>query len=127
MNKLSAFEKQLMLDEITFYSICSNEDKEKILEMREMSFDDFQRLSLIASYLQLEHLHQFIWDTHAYKFAEKIGDICCGPDKSDADLSKTVLTTGRWLDDFWKNAPNDTVAYLLHEIFSNGLEKKDLN
>ena len=35
-----------------------------------------------------------------------------------------LLETGRWLDNFWKNAPNDTVAYLLHEIFSSGLSQK---
>ena len=31
--KLSSFERQLMLDEILFYSICSDEDRQKILDL----------------------------------------------------------------------------------------------
>jgi len=46
-----------------------------------------------------------------------------------ADLSEMLLETGQWLDDFWKQAPNTTVSYLLREIFSDGLknEKKKSN
>ena len=40
------------------------------------------------------------------------------------DLPEMVLETGQWLDDFWKQAPNTTVSYLLREIFSDGLKSK---
>ena len=60
--KLSSFERQLMLDEIMFYSICSDQDRQKILDQQPMTFDDFRRLSLLTDYLELEHLHKFIWD-----------------------------------------------------------------
>ena len=39
--KLSTFERQLMLDEILFYSICSDQDRQKILDQQPMTFQDF--------------------------------------------------------------------------------------
>ena len=59
--KLSTFERQLMLDEILFYSICSDQDRQKILDQQPMTFQDFRRLSLLTDYLELEYLHRFIW------------------------------------------------------------------
>ena len=58
--KLSSFERQLMLDEILFYSICSEDDRRRILDQQLMTFLDFRRLSLITDYLELDHLHKFI-------------------------------------------------------------------
>ena len=60
--KLSTFERQLMLDEILFYSICSDEDRQKILDQQPMTFQDFRRLSLLTDYLQLDYLHRSTWD-----------------------------------------------------------------
>ena len=62
--KLSTFERHLMLDEILFYSICSDQDRQKILDQQPMTFQDFRRLSLLTDYLELEYLHRFIWDLH---------------------------------------------------------------
>ena len=36
-----------------------------------------------------------------------------------------LYETKQWLDDFWKHAPNTTVAYLLREIFSEGLPRNN--
>ncbi|HIX28298.1 MAG TPA: hypothetical protein H9858_01195 [Candidatus Blautia stercoravium] len=67
MSKLDAFKKKLMLDEITFYSLCGEADRKKILNEADMSFDDFRRLSLLTDYLELNALHKFIWDMHKHK------------------------------------------------------------
>ena len=40
--KLSSFERQLMLDEILFYSICSEDDRRRILDQQLMTFQDFR-------------------------------------------------------------------------------------
>lgn len=124
MANLSKFKKQLMLDEITFYSICEDTDRQKILDRAEMTFDDFRRLCLLTDYLELTALHKFIWDMHAYKFIDDIEAIYQKCKNKDEQIPHMLLETGRWLDNFWKNAPNDTVAYLLHEIFSSGLPKE---
>ena len=124
MANLSKFKKRLMLDEITFYSICEDTDRQKILDKAEMTFDDFRRLCLLTDYLELTALHKFIWDMHAYKFIDDIEAVYQKCKNKDEHIPDRLLETGRWLDNFWKNAPNDTVAYLLHEIFSSGLSQK---
>ena len=124
MANLSKFKKRLMLDEITFYSICEDTDRQKILDKAEMTFDDFRRLCLLTDYLELKALHKFIWDMHAYKFIDDIEAVYQKCKNKDEHIPDMLLETGRWLDNFWKNAPNDTVAYLLHEIFSSGLSQK---
>ena len=89
-----------------------------------MTFDDFRRLCLLTDYLELTALHKFIWDMHAYKFIDDIEAVYQKCKNKDEHIPDMLLETGRWLDNFWKNAPNDTVAYLLHEIFSSGLSQK---
>lgn len=121
---LNDYQKKLMLDEITFYSLCSDLDKEKILGKVPMSFEDFRRLSLITDYLELTHLHQFINDTHSDKFVDEIEELYQRCEMHDEKIPDMLMETAKWLDEFWKQAPNTTVAYLLHEIFSNGLSKK---
>ena len=108
--KLSSFERQLMLDEILFYSICSDQDRQKILDQQPMTFQDFRRLSLLTDYLELEHLHRFIWDLHAYKFMDEMDELY-----------------NECKDDFWKQAPNITVSFLLRQIFSDGLKSRRKN
>lgn len=127
--KLSSFERQLMLDEILFYSICSEDDRRRILDQQLMTFQDFRRLSLITDYLELDHLHKFIWDLHGHKFMDEMDKLYQKCKDGKADLSEMLLETGQWLDDFWKQAPNTTVSYLLRKIFSDGLknEKKKSN
>lgn len=119
--KLSSFEKRLMLDEITFYSICSEADCQKILGQRPMSFKDFRRLSLLTDYLNLTHLHQFIWDMHAYKFLHSMDRIYAKCSHKDKDVAKMLVESAKWLNDFATQAPNAIVSYLLQEIFKNGL------
>lgn len=127
MKHLSSFERKLMLDEITFYSICSEADKDKILGQQKMSFDDFRRLSLLTDYLDLSFLHKFIWDMHAHKFMDEIEELYQKCENQNQAIPDMLLDTGNWLDDFWKQAPNRTVSDLLYTVFSNGLPKKETN
>lgn len=120
--KLSTFERQLMLDEILFYSICSDQDRQKILDQQPMTFQDFRRLSLLTDYLELEYLHRFIWDLHAYKFMDEMDQLYSQCKEGNEDLPEMLMETGRWLDDFWKQAPNITVSFLLRQIFTDGLK-----
>lgn len=122
--KMNAFEKKLILDEITFYSICGDHDQEMILGQAPMSFNDFRRLSLITDYLELKHLNQYIWDTYGDQFVAEADELSEKCKKQDAEIPAMLMETGKWLDDFWKQAPNNTVAYLLREIFSQGLDSK---
>ena len=120
--KLSSFERQLMLDEIMFYSICSDQDRQKILDKQPMTFDDFRRLSLLTDYLELEHLHKFIWDLHGYKFMDEMDNLYDKCKDGSEELPDMLIETGHWLDDFWKQAPNTTVSFLLRKVFSDGLK-----
>lgn len=122
---LSSFGKQLMLDEITFFSLCNDFDRSRILDKAPMTFDDFRRLSLLTDYLELKHLNQFIWDMHAHKFADEIDDLYEKCTVKGKDILGMLYETKQWLDDFWKHAPNTTVAYLLREIFSEGLPRNN--
>lgn len=122
--KLKPLEKQLMLDEITFYSICSESDRKKILDQEPMTFEDFRRLSLLTDYLNLISLHKFIWNLHAGKFMNEIEELYQKCELQNEGIPVMIMETAKWLDDFWKQAPNPTVAYLLHEIFSNGLNEQ---
>lgn len=122
---LSSFGKQLMLDEITFFSLCNDFDRSRILDKAPMTFDDFRRLSLLTDYLELKHLNQFIWDMHAHKFADEIDDLYEKCTVKGKDIPGMLYGTKQWLDDFWKHAPNTTVAYLLREIFSEGLPRNN--
>lgn len=124
--QLTHSEKQLILEEITFYSLCSEEDRRKILEQEEMSFDDFRRLCLLMDYLELRHLRQFVWDLHGYKFMPQIDALYDSCKQKGDSLPDMLLQTGTWLNDFQKHAPNATVAFLLHKIFLNGLDPKDM-
>ena len=38
------------------------------------------------------------------------------------ELPDMLIETGHWLDDFWKQAPNTTVSFLLRKVFSDGLK-----
>ena len=96
--KLSSFERQLMLDEILFYSICSEDDRRRILDQQLMTFQDFRRLSLITDYLELDHLHKFIWDLHGHKFMDEMDKLYQKCKDGKADLSEMLLETGQWLD-----------------------------
>lgn len=126
MSKSDEFKKKLMLDEITFYSICGEDDRKKILNEMNMSFNDFRRLSLLTDYLGLNALHKFIQDMYEYKFLDQIAELWQQCQEHPEFIPSMILDTGEWLDDFWKQAPNDTVAYLLHEVFENGLpQEKD--
>lgn len=122
--KLDSFEKKLMLEEITFYSICSEQDRKKLLNQEPMTFDDFRRFCLITDYLELSHLHQFIWEFHNDEFADELDALYEKCEQRDEGIQDMILKTGAWLDDFWKQAPNETVAYLLHEVFAQGLSPK---
>lgn len=122
--KKNEFKKNLMLDEIMFYSICSETDKEKVLGQIPMSFEDFRRISLITDYLELTSLHKFIWDIHGDKFMDEMEELYQKCELQTEEIPAMLMETGRWLDEFWKQAPNTTVAYLLHEIFAKGLPKK---
>ena len=124
MSKADEFKKKLMLDEIVFYSICGEDDRKKILNEMNMSFDDFRRLSLLTDYLELNALHKFIQDMYEYKFLDEIEELWQKCQNNPELLSSMILDTGTWLDNFWKQAPNDTVSYLLHEIFEAGLSKE---
>lgn len=119
--KLSHFERELMLDEITFYSICPDEDRMKILDQKEMTFQDFRRLSLLTDYLELPCLHQFIWDLHGHKFMVEMEEVYQKCRSHSSEVPQMLMETSKWIEDFLKTAPNATVAYLLQRIFSNGL------
>ena len=119
--KLSQFERELMLDEITFYSICPEEDRMKILGQKEMTFQDFRRLSLLTDYLELPCLHQFIWDLHGHKFMVEMEEVYQKCRNRSSEVPQMLMETAQWLEEFLKAAPNPTVAYLLEQIFSNGL------
>ncbi len=119
--KLSQFERELMLDEITFYSICPEEDRMKILGQREMTFQDFRRLSLLTDYLELPCLHQFIWDLHGHKFMVEMEEVYQKCRSRSSEVPQMLMETAQWLEEFLKAAPNPTVAYLLEQIFANGL------
>ncbi len=119
--KLSQFERELMLDEITFYSICPEEDRMKILGQKEMTFQDFRRLSLLTDYLELPCLHQFIWDLHGHKFMVEMEEVYQKCRSRSSEVSQMLMETAQWLEEFLKAAPNPTVAYLLEQIFANGL------
>lgn len=122
--KLNSFERKLMLEEITFYSVCSEQDRKKILDQEPMSFEDFRRLCLITDYLELPHLHEFIWDIHNEKFIDDMDALYEKCEQQDEEIPDFLRDTGTWLEDFSKQAPNPTVAYLLREIFSQGLNFK---
>lgn len=119
--KLSQFERELMLDEITFYSICPEEDRMKILGQKEMTFQDFRRLSLLTDYLELPCLHQFIWDLHGHKFMVEMEEVYQKCRSRSSEVPQMLMETAQWLEEFLKAAPNPTVAYLLKQIFANGL------
>ncbi|HIZ65809.1 MAG TPA: hypothetical protein H9809_07920 [Candidatus Blautia pullicola] len=119
--KLSQFERELMLDEITFYSICPEEDRMKILGQKEMTFQDFRRLSLLTDYLELPCLHQFIWDLHGHKFMVEMEEVYQKCRNRSSEVPQMLMETAQWLEEFLKAAPNPTVAYLLEQIFANGL------
>ncbi|MEF2877402.1 MAG: hypothetical protein U0N90_03205 [Blautia sp.] len=119
--KLSQFERELMLDEITFYSICPEEDRMKILGQKEMTFQDFRRLSLLTDYLELPCLHQFIWDLHGHKFMVEMEEVYQKCRSRSSEVPQMLMETAQWLEEFLKAAPNPTVAYLLEQIFANGL------
>lgn len=119
--KLSQFERELMLDEITFYSICPEEDRMKILGQKEMAFQDFRRLSLLTDYLELPCLHQFIWDLHGHKFMVEMEEVYQKCRSRSSEVPQMLMETAQWLEEFLKAAPNPTVAYLLEQIFANGL------
>ena len=125
--KLSTFERHLMLDEILFYSICSDQDRQKILDQQPMTFQDFRRRSLLTDYLELEYLHRFIWDLHGYKFMDEMDQLYSQCTEDNEDLPEMLMETGHWLDDFWKQAPNITVSFLLRQIFSDGLKSRPKN
>lgn len=125
MKHLTSFQKKLMLDEITFYSICSNDDKEKIIGNQTMTFDDFRRLSLIVDYLNLKYLHQFMWDMYSDRFLVEMEKLYQKCEKKGGNIPSMLMETSRWMEDFIQQAPNTTVAYLLQEIFTNGLTDEE--
>ena len=98
MSKADEFKKKLMLDEIVFYSICGEDDRKKILNEMNMSFDDFRRLSLLTDYLELNALHKFIQDMYEYKFLDEIEELWQKCQNNPELLSSMILDTGTWLD-----------------------------
>ena len=121
MGNLKSGEKRLILDEIMFYSICSDEDREKIIGKREMSFEDFRRFSLLTDYLDLEAQHKFIWDLHAHRYMDQIESVYQKCEEQDQNIPAMLDKALGWLNDFADQAPNQTVEYLLQQIFANGL------
>lgn len=119
---LNEIQRKLTLDKITFFSICSSSDREKILGLRPMTFEDFRRISLIADYLSLDSLHQYMWYRFYEQFADKLDKLLLKCKKHDNALPEELKEAGRWLHDFEVHAPNATVAGLLHEVFSKGLD-----
>ena len=70
---------------------------------------------------------RFIWDLHAYKFMDEMDELYNECKEGSEDLPEMLLETGHWLDDFWKQAPNITVSFLLRQIFSDGLKSRRKN
>ena len=93
----------------------------KILGQKEMTFQDFRRLSLLTDYLELPCLHQFIWDLHGHKFMVEMEEVYQKCRNRSSEVPQMLMETAQWLEEFLKAAPNPTVAYLLEQIFANGL------
>lgn len=126
MKRLNLFDRTVMLEQITFYSLCSTEDRKKLLGETPMTFNDFRRISLIADYLGLYSLHEMLWDLHADTFVEDIECLLEKCENHDEDIPYLLSEARQWLADFRAQAPNETVSFLLQKIFSGGLEKKTI-
>ena len=126
MDQVSLFNRDNVLEQITFYSLCSTEDRKKILGELPMTFSDFRRFSLISDYLQLHTFHEMLWDLYSDIYLDDIFDLIekC-KDKPD-DIPYILSEAKQWLVDFRTQAPNETVAFLLEKVFSRKLEAETL-
>lgn len=86
-----------------------------------MSFEDFRRFSLLTDYLDLEALHKFIWDLHAHRYMDQIESVYQKCEEQDQNIPAMLDTALDWLNEFVDQASNETVQYLLQQIFANGL------
>lgn len=126
MEQVSLFNRENVLEQITFYSLCSTEDRKKILGELPMTFNDFRRFSLISDYLQLHAFNEMLWDLYSDTYLSDIFDLMEKCTANHEDIPYLLSEARQWLADFRAQAPNETVAFLLKKVFSRKLEPKTL-
>lgn len=126
MEQISFFNNDNILEQITFYSLCSAEDRKKILGELPMTFDDFRRFSLLSDYLQLYTFNEMLWDLYSDAYVNDIFNLIEKCASNDKDIPYLLSEAKQWVSDFLAQAPNETVAFLLKKVFSRKLETETL-
>ncbi len=126
MEQISLFNRDNVLEQITFYSLCSTDDRKKILGELPMTFNDFRRFSLISDYLQLHAFNEMLWDLYSDTYLSEIFDLMEKCTTNHEDIPYLLSEARQWLADFRAQAPNETVSFLLKKVFSRKLDTKTL-
>ena len=106
----------LELQKTVFLYMYGAKDRALINGEKKMTFEDFNRLTYIASSLKLAELEIYIWQCNQDRFKSELNDLAEEAIKEKADAA-TKKYTG-WLMDFCEASPNNR----LKEALSGWLE-----
>lgn len=107
--------KKVEIERILFYYLCGEEMAEKMSQDKQITYEEFDKITYILIELRFCDLLVELWGTFYNQFQEDI-------DKSNSgevfeNLDDEIEKCEKWLYEFSDNAPTEELKAILREIF----------
>ena len=106
------------IERYAFLYLCGTEDEERLTGRREMTFDDFERLTYLAQCLGFLELELEIWREYAGVFEEEFGEDAgfakrmsvWEAEGKDPLVEEVMEQRRQWIEEFCQNSKCEEIA-----------------
>lgn len=109
------------VERFAFLYLCGKQDKNILTGKEKMRFFDFNRLTYITDFLGFTYFNLSLWSEYSGQFKEEFSAMdklvmehAQGFDFDEYEYE--IEQQEKWLEDFCRNAPNNTIRKELREI-----------
>lgn len=111
---------RLDLEKLAFICMCNNHDRKLILDEKDMSFHDFDRLVYLIDYIGFHQLGIELWNKHGTKFNkefEALENITKNENVSDiySDYEYELDIQEEWIENFFKSIRSNDIRKWLNK------------
>ena len=116
------------LEFLAFLYLCSENDKEILLQTKKMAFADFERLEFISEKIGLKRLNAFLWNHYSGLFDKNFKYMFELIERTDvytepyADLEYEWEKQDKCIQDFLSGVPDEAVRAWMEKKIGNSEE-----